>query len=92
MQQEQEAAMTERLYTVPEVAKQLGVHADTVHRYLTRGDLRGVFLGRKAGWRVSASDVARFLSLRVNPAWARRNSQGKVDGERADDAGNAAPD
>ena len=54
----------ERWYTVEEIVDLLKVHEQTVRRWLRSGDLRGVLLGRKAGYRVRASDLAAFLNAR----------------------------
>jgi len=54
----------ERWYTVEDLAALLEIHAQTVRRWLKQGDLHGVLLGRKAGWRIRASEVERFLAER----------------------------
>ncbi len=42
----------------------LKVHEQTVRRWLKQGELHGVLLGRKAGWRIRASELDRFLAER----------------------------
>ena len=57
------AMVDEELYTVPEVAARLKVSTYTVLNWLRAGRLKGYRPGgRKAGWRVSASDLQRFLT------------------------------
>ncbi len=54
----------ERWYTVEDVVNTLKVHEQTVRRWLKNGELHGVLLGRKAGWRIRASELDRFLEER----------------------------
>ena len=54
----------ERWLTVEEIVDMLKVHEQTVRRWLREGELRGVLLGRKAGYRVRESDLAAFLQAR----------------------------
>ncbi len=42
----------------------LKVHEQTVRRWLKQGELHGMLLGRKAGWRIRASELDRFLAER----------------------------
>lgn len=59
----------ERMYTVAQVAKRLQLHPQTIREWLRAGDLVGVRLGgTKAGWRIAASEVDRFLERRRRPA------------------------
>ena len=58
------AMMEERMFTVREVADHFRVTATTVRRWLESGDLRGVKLGDRAGWRVRESELERFLKER----------------------------
>jgi excisionase family DNA binding protein len=59
------AMVDERAYTVPEVADRLRVSTWTVYNWLKAGRLGGYRLGgTKAGWRVSASDLERFIAER----------------------------
>jgi len=51
----------ERLLTVEEIAEQMSVTHETVRRWLRSGDLRGVRLARKAGWRVRENDLQAYL-------------------------------
>jgi len=52
----------ERLYTVPEVAERFKVSVYAVRDWLRAGRIKGMQLGgRRAGWRVRASDLEAFL-------------------------------
>ncbi len=64
----------ERWYTVEEIVDMLKVHEQTVRRWLKEGELRGVLLGRKAGYRIRSSDFEAFLAARD----ARGAEQGKA--------------
>ncbi len=64
----------ERWYTVEEIVETLKVHEQTVRRWLKAGELRGILLGRKAGYRIRASDFEAFLAARD----ARGSEQGKA--------------
>jgi excisionase family DNA binding protein len=55
-----------RLLTVEEVALQLSVTQETVRRWLRAGDLPGVRLARKAGWRIRERDLEGFLMAHDN--------------------------
>ena len=56
--------MNERLLTVREVAEQLRSSPETVRRWLRQGKLRGFRPGgTKLGYRVSESELQRFLRL-----------------------------
>ena len=54
----------ERLFTVQELTEKLQVHENTILNWLKQGELRGIRLGRKAGWRIRASELERFLTER----------------------------
>ena len=54
----------EQWLTVEDIVELLKVHEQTVRRWLREGQLRGVLLGRKAGYRVRASDLEAFLAAR----------------------------
>jgi excisionase family DNA binding protein len=55
----------EQLLTVQQIAERLQVHQNTVLTWLKRGELSGIRIGgSKAGWRVRASELERFLSER----------------------------
>lgn len=55
-----------RLMSVEEVATQLDVTEETVRRWLRNGDLRGIRLSRKAGWRIREADLQAFLDKRTS--------------------------
>ena len=47
--------------TVEEIAGRVKVTVETVRRWLRAGRLQGVRISDKAGWRVKASEVDRFM-------------------------------
>ncbi len=53
--------MSDELLTVAQVAERLKVNRETVRRWLRAGQLRGTLLGDRAGWRIPASEVERFI-------------------------------
>lgn len=55
----------EQRYTVEELADELGVHADTVRRWIRRGELQAIDLGGSAGYRITQDEVDRFLKERT---------------------------
>ena len=57
----------ERLLTTREVAERLQVHENTVLAWLKRGELVGIRLGTKSGWRIRESELLRFLDARTGP-------------------------
>lgn len=58
----------ERWLTVAQVAELVQVHPETVREWLREGKLPGTLISRRAGYRVRASDVDRFLSGDLGPA------------------------
>ncbi len=58
------ADFQERKLTVRDVAKLTDVNEDTVRRWLTTGQLKGIRLSRKTGWRVSEADLVAFIEQR----------------------------
>jgi excisionase family DNA binding protein len=52
------------LYTVEEVAARLGVHPDTVRRWIKSGELRAINLGGRAGYRITEQAYKQFLQER----------------------------
>jgi excisionase family DNA binding protein len=52
------------LLTIPEVAKQWHVHANTVYREIRRGRLRAVKIA--GAWRISRDDVRAYLDGRAS--------------------------
>ncbi len=63
------ATTSAQLLTVPEVAEQLRVSPYTVQNWLRTGQLKGYRPGgRKAGWRIEAEDLARFITDRKREA------------------------
>ena len=60
----------ERWYTVEEIVDLLKVHEQTVRRWIKEGQLPAVILGRKAGYRIRASELEGFLAARDTRAEA----------------------
>jgi excisionase family DNA binding protein len=56
--------MEEKVLTVNQVAERLQVNVQTVRRWLREGDLVGIPLGGRSGWRVSQSELQGFLDRR----------------------------
>ena len=50
--------------TIDEVARQLGVHRNTVQLWIKKRELRAIRLGRR--WRVMPADLQTFLDKRAN--------------------------
>jgi excisionase family DNA binding protein len=48
--------------TVEQIAERLQMHPDTIRRFLREGRLHGYRMTRRAGWRVRASEVDRFVT------------------------------
>jgi excisionase family DNA binding protein len=57
----------ERL-TTKQVADELQVNKETVLRWLRRGELDGVDMGHRIGYRVRRSDMERFIGQRGKEA------------------------
>jgi excisionase family DNA binding protein len=51
----------EELLTVQEVADEIGVHAQTVRRWLRDGRIMGTLITRQAGYRIRRSEVDRLI-------------------------------
>lgn len=56
--------MSDELLTAEEVAARLRVHVGTIQRWLRTGQLRGVRLGGRTGYRVMTADLNEFLERR----------------------------
>lgn len=55
----------DRWLTIEEITQMLSVHEQTVRRWIREGQLPGVLLGRKAGYRIRESDINAFLEDRA---------------------------
>lgn len=64
----------DRWLTIEEITQMLSVHEQTVRRWIREGQLPGVLLGRKAGYRIRESDLNAFLENRATGG----GSEGKV--------------
>ncbi len=56
--------MTDTLLTVEEIADRLRIHEETVRRWLRAGQLKGIRLGSKSGYRVAQADFDEFMRQR----------------------------
>ena len=72
------AVNEERWYSVEDISGMLGVHGQTVRRWLRGGELGGILLGRKAGYRISERDFEAFVA-------SRRRVEGDPEGESQGD-------
>ena len=63
-------ATQEHWLTVDDVAQRLDVTAETVRRFLRRGELPGMQISKRAGWRVRAEDVDAFIRRHFRTAHA----------------------
>ena len=54
-------AAQERWLTVEEVAERLDVTQETVRRLLRRGELPGMQISKRSGWRMRPEDVDAFI-------------------------------
>lgn len=73
-------AHEERWLTIREVCTLLGVNERTVRRWILSGELVAVDLGRKAGYRIAASDFDRFIAARKKvPAFPPDDTEGGED-------------
>lgn len=54
----------DELLGVEKVAEELGVHVDTVRKWIREKQLRAVKLGRRGGYRIRRSDLHEFLRKR----------------------------
>jgi len=54
----------DRIYGTREIAELLSVDEQTVRKWLRTGEMTGVVLGNKSGWRVTGFDVIAFWNAR----------------------------
>jgi excisionase family DNA binding protein len=52
------------LLTVEEVSRRLGVHMDTIRRWIRRGELPAISLGGSTGYRIAKADLEHFIQVR----------------------------
>lgn len=55
---------SDELLGVEKVAEELGVHVDTVRKWIRGKQLRAIKLGRRGGYRIRRSDLDEFLRKR----------------------------
>jgi excisionase family DNA binding protein len=58
----------ERMLTTRQVAERLQVKVITVQRWLHAGQMQGINLGGRSGWRVPETAVREFIAQRRHPA------------------------
>jgi excisionase family DNA binding protein len=61
------------LYSVEQVAEQLGLHVKTVRNYIREGRLKAVRVGKQ--YRISAEDLAAFTGQPAAPERPRRHTE-----------------
>lgn len=59
-----EVLSSDELLNVEKVAEELGVHVDTVRKWIREKQLRAIKLGRRGGYRIRRSDLNEFLRKR----------------------------
>lgn len=69
-------ATQERWLTVAEVAERLDVAQETVRRLLRRGELPGMRISKRSGWRVHPEDVDAFIRRHFHTAEASQADTG----------------
>jgi len=65
----------EQWLTVQQIAERLQMHEQTIRKWLRTGELSGVLLGDKGGWRVRPRDLEVFLRGR---GWAPQDEHRKA--------------
>jgi excisionase family DNA binding protein len=63
----EDTMVDDTLFTVEEVAARLGVHPETVRKWIKNKELRATNLGGRAGYRISRSALEQFLRDREEP-------------------------
>lgn len=58
----------DKLLTVEEVAERLSVNVDTVRRWIRNKELTAIELGRRAGYRITQTDLEEFINKRRKTA------------------------
>lgn len=56
--------------TVEEAAAMIGVHPQTVRRWLRDGQMKGTMISRAAGYRIRRQEVERVLTEGLRPGKA----------------------
>ena len=62
-----DSRVQETWLTVPEIARRLRVHPQTVREWLRTGALKGYSFGKRTGWRIRERDLEAFLAQREGP-------------------------
>jgi len=53
--------MSDKWLTVNAIAQTLEIHPETVRRWVRAGELPGIMLGRRGGYRVKETELNQFL-------------------------------
>ncbi len=72
-----------KFLTAQQVADRLQVTPATVKRWLREGQLPGVMLGDRAGWRVAEADLDAYLRAQGNAAYGENRSDEGEEGKAA---------
>lgn len=56
----------DELLNVAQVAHELGVHEDTVRKWIREKQLKAAYLGRRGGYRIRRSAMDEFIRKREN--------------------------
>ncbi|AHH96754.1 helix-turn-helix domain-containing protein [Kutzneria viridogrisea] len=64
--------MSQELYSVEQVAEQLGLHVRTVRNYVREGRLKAVRIGKQ--YRIAAEDLAAFTGQPDRPLRTQRHT------------------
>jgi excisionase family DNA binding protein len=52
----------ERWIDIQDVVQRLGVHEQTVRRWIKRGELPAIMFGRRSGYRIRERDLDAFIA------------------------------
>jgi excisionase family DNA binding protein len=69
--------------TVEQISSRLQVHPQTVRRWLRDGDLHGVLIGDRGGYRVHPDDLMTFLRARGYSPQPGRDVPGRTSEEES---------
>lgn len=58
--------------TVEQAAELIGVHAQTIRRWLRSRQMRGTLINRRAGYRITRSEVDRVLEQGLREGTSER--------------------
>jgi excisionase family DNA binding protein len=70
----------EHWLTVQEIANLLKVHPQSIRRWLKQGELRGVLISDRSGYRVRRADLDAFLERRGLAPLPKQEAQPEGEG------------